>query len=103
MGSGSVDKELLEFFDYDIGTVTSSAFIQKRSKVLPAVFSTLLKEFTHSFKEYKTFRGYRVIAVDGSDLIIPHDPLDKETYFQNMPGHNGFNLIHVNALFRSCK
>ena len=98
-GSGSIDKELLEFFDYDMETITSSGFVQNRVKILPTVFSTLLKEFTHSFEDYKTFKGYRVVAVDGSDLHVPHDPTDKETYFRSREDRKGHNAIHVNALY----
>lgn len=39
------------------------------------------------------------MAVDGSDLHIPHNPRDTETYFQSTPGTKGFNLLHVNALY----
>jgi len=99
MGSGSIDKELLEFFDYDTETITSSAFVQKRMKILPTVFSMLLKEFTHSFEHYKTIKGYRVVAVDGSDLHVPHDPTNKETYYQSLKDRKGYNMIHVNALY----
>lgn len=99
IGGGSIGNELLEYFNYDIDTVTASAFTQMRSKLLPKVFKTLLYDFTSSFKDYKTFKGYRLIAVDGSDLHIPHDPSNKETYFQSIPKSKGFNLIHVNAMY----
>lgn len=99
LGSGSIDKELLEYFDYDNDTVTGSAFTQQRDKISPSVFKSLLKQFTHNFNHYKTFKGYRVVAVDGSDLHIPHNPTDDETYFQSTPGSKGFNLVHVNALY----
>lgn len=81
LGSGSVEKELLEYFDYDTYTVTGSAFTQQRDKISSSVFKSLFKQFTHHFDHYKTFMGYRVVAVDGSDLHIPHNPMDPETYF----------------------
>jgi len=99
MGGGSLGNELLEYFNYNIATVSSSAFTQMRSKLLPKTFKVLLHEFTNSFNSYRTFKGYRLIAVDGSDLLIPHDPNNKETYFQSTPNSKGFNLIHVNAMY----
>ena len=47
--------------------------------------------------------GYRVLAVDGSDLYIPHNPNDLETYFGSTPDSKGFNLVHVNALYDIAK
>lgn len=99
MGGGSLENELLEFFNYDLETVTSSAFTQKRNKLLAKTFKVLLHEFTNSFNHYKTFEGYRLVAVDGSDLHIPHDPKNKETYFQSTPNSKGFNLTHINAMY----
>lgn len=99
MGGKSLENELLEFFDYDLGTVSSSAFIQNRNKLLPETFEALLYEFNNSFDHFKTLGGYRIIAVDGSDLNIPHDLKNKETYFQSTPSSKGFNQIHINAMY----
>ena len=99
LGSGSVNKELLEYFDYATDTVTGSAFTQQRDKLSSSIFKSIFKQFTHRFDHYKTFMGYRVLAVDGSDLHIPHNPMDPETYFQSTPDSKGFNLVHVNALY----
>lgn len=61
-----------------------------------------MKEFTSSFSDFKLFNGYRLLAVDGSDLNIAHNPKDTETYFQSIPGTKGFNLLHLNALYDLC-
>lgn len=99
LGGKSIGNELLEHFEYDVRVATSSAFIQKRSKLLPNVFSTLLHKFTNDYDKLKTYDGYRLVAVDGSDLLIPHDPNSDSTYFQSMPDSKGFNLVHVNAMY----
>lgn len=99
MGGGSLNKELLEYFVYDADTVSSSAFIQQRDKILPSAFKFLLHEFTSSFDDLKTYEGYRLLAVDGSDLNIPHNPNDPETYFQTLPNSKGYNLLHLNAMY----
>ncbi len=99
MGGKTTSDELLEYFHYPDNIVTTSAFIQQRSKILSNVFYVLLHEFNNSFKHYKTFEGYRLLAVDGSDLHIPRNPKDQDTYFQSTPTSIGFNLIHINALY----
>lgn len=99
MGGNSIYKELLDYFEYDINTASTSAFIQQRDKILPFAFEFLLSEFTNSFKSYKTYNGYRLFAVDGSKLNIPHNPGDSDTYFQSSPNSKGFNLLHLNAMY----
>lgn len=99
LDAGSVDKELLNYFNFDPNTATSSAFTQQRDKIYASVFKSILGEFTQEFNHYNTYMGYRLLAVDGSDLHIPHNPEDAETYFQSTPNSKGFNLMHVNALY----
>lgn len=99
MGGKSLENELLEFFDYNLNTVTSSAFIQNRTKLLPEAFEVLLHDFNNSLDNFKTLGGYRLVAVDGSDLNIPHDLKNQETYFQSTPNSKGFNQIHINAMY----
>jgi hypothetical protein len=99
LGSGSIDKEMLEYFDYQSDTVTASAFTQQRDKLSDTIFKSIFHQFTHSFAHFKSMNGYRLVAVDGSDLHIPHNPRDAETYFQSVPGTKGFNLLRVNALY----
>ena len=66
MGGNSIYKELLEAHGYDEDTATTSAFIQQRDKILTCLFEFLLNEFTQSQPAPRSFRGYRLFAVDGS-------------------------------------
>ena len=102
MGGNSICKELLEANRYHVNTATASAFIQQRGKLLPFALGFLLHEFTQSYKEIKTYRGYRLCAVDGSDLHIPTNPKDSASYFENHPGEKGFSLLHLNTLYDLC-
>ena len=102
MGGNSLYKELLDSLGYDVDTATSSAFIQQRSKILPCALAFLLYEFTGSYTEHKRYRGYRLLANDGSALHIATNPKDTDTYFQNKPGEKGFNLLHLNAMYDLC-
>lgn len=98
-GSGSIGKELLEVFDFGLITPTCSAFIQQRDKLKTSLFKSIFTHFTHAFTHYKTFKGYRLVAIDGSSLHIPHDPKDSKTYIQSTPTVKGYNVLHVNAMY----
>ena len=99
MGGNTQTKELLEHFKFDIKRPTASAFIQQRNKLKPEALSFVLNEFLNSFEKFKTFKGYRCIAVDGSKVSIPLNPEDKETYTNRNKNSKGFNLLHINALY----
>lgn len=102
MGGNSICSELLTYFNYDVDTASSSAFIQQRNKLLPFAFAFLFHEFTHSFQDLRTYHGYRLLAVDGSALNIFHNPKDMDTYFQSTSDRKGFNQLHLNAMYDLC-
>lgn len=99
LSSGSINKELLSYFDFDPETPTSSAFVQQRNKLSSSLFKSLFKQFTNSFTHYETLKGYRVLAIDGSAINIPRDPNDPDTYVQNYTLSKGYNHFHGNFLY----
>ena len=102
MGGNSIYKELLDAQGYDASTATTSAFIQQREKILPCAFEFLLHEFTRLFPDTKKYRGYRLLAGDGSDLRVTTNPNDLETYIQTNADTQGYNVLHLNALYDLC-
>jgi len=102
MGGNSIYKELLESQGYDVNTATTSAFVQQRDKILPYAFEFLLHEFTEAYTDIKKYRGYRLLATDGSDLHIATNPNDPDTFCQHSPYEKGYNLLHLNALYDLC-
>jgi len=102
MGGNSLRNELMEYFSYDVNAASVSSFVQQRDKILPIAFEFLMHKFTASFNNQKTFNGYRMLAVDGSDLCIAHNPKDVDTYFQSSPDIKGFNLLNLNAMYDLC-
>ena len=70
LGGGTLSSELLDYFKYDPGVVTSSAFVQQRGKILPAAFERIFHEFTNCLP-VKKFDNYRLLAIDGSDVNLP--------------------------------
>lgn len=100
MSGNSLNKELLDFFDFAPDVPTVSAFNQQRAKVLPEAFEYLFHDFINVVPHNaKTFRGYRLIACDGSNLTIATNPNDAETYVKvNQFSGNG-NRLHLNAFY----
>lgn len=96
MGSGSLTKELYEWFNYSADTATASAFVQQRKKIRPEAFANIFKEFTYAIAPAATLQGYHLLAVDGSDLRLPADSFSS---IQNAQGQKSYNLAHLNAVF----
>ena len=80
-------------------TPTNSSFNQRRAQILPEAFEFLFHEFTKKSSDTsKKYKGYRLIACDGSDLCISHNPDDVATYFK-AKSKKGHNLLHLNTLY----
>ena len=99
MQKSSSKTELLKYFNFNDSAPTLSALIQQRKKLTLNAFETLLYSFTNSFSNNKTIKGYDPIAVDGSDIYIPRNPADADTYRITDHYNKGFNMIHLNAAY----
>lgn len=102
MGGNSLKLELMKYFSYDVETATCSAFVQQREKILPEALEYLFHRFTSSSVNPNYYDGYRMLAVDGSDLNIAHNPKDTENYFKTAENAKGYNLLHLNAMYDLC-
>ena len=91
--------ELLKYFDFNNSAPTASALIQQRKKISPEAFASLFYSFSNTFSLDKTLKGYDLIAVDGSDIYIPRNPNDPDTYRITDQYNKGFNMIHMNAAY----
>lgn len=60
---------------------------------------TLFSTFTGSFQYENTYRQFRLLAVDGSDVQVPTNPNDPDSYFPGSNGQKPYNLLHLNALY----
>jgi hypothetical protein len=71
--------------DYNLPEVSSPAMLEKRKMVNPEVFKHLnkiiLTDFYSLFKnQVKTFKGYVLIAIDGSDSEVPNTPQTRKEF-----------------------
>lgn len=98
MESKSLNNELLDLFHASADTPTSSAFIQQRNKIKPKAFETIFKNFSKKLMTSHK-NSMPIFAIDGSDVQIPTDPTDSDSYIKGTNGHNGYNLLHINALY----
>ena len=79
MGASPIKDELLKFNDFSIATPSASAFVQARSKIKPEAFRTLFDGFNNNTFKKKLYHGYRLLAIDGSELPIDNTIFDDET------------------------
>lgn len=95
MDGGSLAREL-----HKAGIeATPSAFVQQRHKIAPSAFRDILNKFNANCHDDKTYRGYRIMAVDGTNVNLPYNPTAGS--FIKVAGNpkGGYNAFHVNCLY----
>ena len=92
-----VKSELCDFMGSDT-VPTDSAFCQQRQKLVPEALRAVLLRMNQLLpRSLQTLNEYRLLACDGSDINIPYNPNDTETYHQTKDW-KGYNQLHLNAL-----
>ena len=99
MGSHSLRDEMLDCLDFADIPASVSALVQQRNKILPEALEYLFREFTHRCHKPKLYKGYRLLAVDGSDLQFTANPNDPLSYFPGVNGQKPYSFLHLNALY----
>lgn len=99
MEGRSLTNEMLEYFGCSADIASSSAFVQQRSKINAAAFSSLFDLFVKMSDTPKLYKGLRLIAADGSDIHIPTNPTHAESYFPGSNGQSPYNLLHLDAMY----
>lgn len=99
MGGNCLCKELFEWFNYSESTASVSAFCQQRDKISSSALEYIFKNMVAQCDEHVLFKGYRLMAVDGSDLRLPLNPNDKYSFIRNDENTKGYNLLHLDAMY----
>ena len=99
MEGGSLTGELLHYFGCSQYTASSSAFIQQRQKINEFAFPSLFDLFVRNTDEERLYKGYRLLAADGSDIQIPADPEHADSYFPGTNGQAPYSLLHLDAVY----
>ena len=98
-GGGTLTNELLKINQFATDTPTSSAFVQQRGKISPKAFSTLFSMINHAFDQDIRYKGYRLMAVDGSHIHVPTNPQDTDSFVKCTESERPHNEFHLNAMF----
>ena len=95
----STGNEIMDHFGHHDTDPSASAFIQQRDKIDTGAFEFLMHTFDEKCQPLNDldYRGYRLLACDGSDFNISRDPDDEETFINE--GEKGYNMMHVNAFY----
>ena len=99
MEGGSLATEILNHFGCSADTASPSAFVQQRGKMDPSAMSSLFDLFVKKTDFNQSYKGYRLIAADGSDIQIPTNPNDADSYFSGVDGSAPYNLLHLDAMY----
>lgn len=99
MEGTTLTNELLRQFGCSATTATSSAFVQQRKKILPIALESLFHDFAAQTFREDNYNGYKLLAVDGSDIQIPTNLNDEHSLFITKEGVKPYNLLHLNALY----
>ncbi len=99
MEGGSLSNELMKHFGCSSDIASASAFVQQRDKINSDAFPSLFGLFVKKTDNKKLYKGYRLFAADGSDIHIPTNSDDADSYFSMCNGQPAYNLIHLDALY----
>ena len=99
MTGKSLRGELMDYFNLSLKAPTVSALVQQRNKINYTAFEALFHYFTESVDERSLYKGYRLLAVDGSDLHTPTNKEEKSSFYEGTNGQKPYNLFHLNALY----
>ena len=98
-GGGTLTNELLKINKFATDTPTSSAFVQQRDKISPKAFSKLFSIINHEFDQDIRYKGYRLMAVDGSHIHVQTNPQDIDSFVKCKESERPHNEFHLNAMF----
>ena len=99
LSGGTLFSELLEFYQDSSDPPSVSALLQQRSKLKHRAFEDFFKLTVGLNHSPLLYQGYRLFAIDGSDVQIPCNPDDENTFFPGVNGQKPYNLVHLNAMY----
>ena len=95
----SINSDLMYRYDSLAEMPSASAICQQRYKLDSIAMKRVFQLFTNGIENYQTYKDYYLLACDGSDINVCHNPKDKETYYVPTSATRGFNQLHLNALY----
>ena len=80
IGSSSMKKDLYRYFGFDADTVSLPGFCHSRAKIGEKAFKAIVDMMNRAYPMNETYKGYRLIAADGSELPVCNDPKDNDSH-----------------------
>lgn len=77
---------------------TKQSFSEARQKLLPTAFTLLNDEIVRGFYEnddFKTYKGFRLLAIDGSIIEVPNTKENQHTYGYASSQKEGFRVARA--------
>ncbi len=99
MEGSTLTTELLKYFGCSADTASSSAFVQQRRKLAPETFPALFDLFVSKTDSNNFYKGLRLLAADGSEIQIPTNPCDADSYCSGSNGQVPYNLLYLGAIY----
>ncbi len=99
MQGSTLTNELLKYFNCSLDTASSSAFVQQRSKLNSFAFPTLFDLFVKKTDSKKLYKGFRLLAADGSDFKIHSNPEHTSSHYPGKNGIGPYNILHLDAVY----
>ena len=99
MEGGSLTTEMLRYFGCFSDIASNSAFVLQRGKIHPSAFSSLFDLFVQKTNKDLCYKGFHLLAADGSDIQIPANSNDPDSYFPAKEGQSAYNLLHLDAMY----
>ena len=98
MEGKTLDKEIYDIFEFCESRPSKSALVQRRDKILPEAFVYTFCEYSKQLRRYNKWKGFNLLAVDGSRISIARNPNDLETYIARKKD-KGFNALHLSTVY----
>lgn len=98
----SLSTELDLFFDKQGFSVSKQAFSKARYKISSKAFEDIFYMTTNIFeftKQPKTYDGYRVFAIDGSDIAVDHNKNNATEFGVKTNNHSSYAMARLSALY----
>ncbi len=78
--------------------VSPAALSMRRGQIVPEIFQELFNRFNAACTDTATFRGYKVLACDGTAVNKPRNP-DEPSFITHAGAPEGYNQPHLNPLY----
>lgn len=100
---GRTNTELYNYFELKRHIPSKSAFTQQRKKFNSLLYPHLLSTFNEAVPFKKTYKGFHLVAVDGTDINLPTDKNDTVYRVKQVASDYYYYQMHLNALYDICE